>query len=100
MKKFATGIRRLEDAVRHSLLIFGGVDGVGQLYELKPYDDLLKLAYSTTFVHGSLSQACCGGGVLAFELAVSHSKFHFHELMAFGAPPRIGICLYRDRSVC
>lgn len=56
MKKFAAGIRRLEDAVTHSQQTFEGVDGVGQLYELKAYDDLLKLAYSTTFVHGSLSQ--------------------------------------------
>ncbi len=56
MKKFAAGIRHLEDAVLHSQLTFEGVDGVTQLYELKAYDDLHKLAYSTTFVHGSLSQ--------------------------------------------
>ncbi|MGH8425436.1 MAG: hypothetical protein ACRER3_24275 [Pseudomonas fluorescens] len=56
MKKFAAGIRHLEDAVLHSELKFEGVDGVTQLYELKAYDDLHKLAYSTTFVHGSLSQ--------------------------------------------
>lgn len=56
IKKFATGIRRLEDAVFQSHLTFDGEAGVTRLYELKSYDDLLNLAYSTTFVHGSLSQ--------------------------------------------
>lgn len=56
MKKFAAGIRRLEDAVICSRLTFEGLVGVAQFYELTAYDDLLKLAYETTFVHGSLSQ--------------------------------------------
>lgn len=56
MKKFAAGIRRLEDAVARSKLTFEGLEGVAQFYEIKAYDDLLELVYSTTFVHGSLSQ--------------------------------------------